>query len=188
MTQTHDRGQCLERYRDYLHLLGRLHLKGRFHGKLDLSGVVQQTLLEAHQASDQFPWGRDGEQTAWLRRALACNLTDALRRLGAAARDVGREQSLDELLDESSARIEHWLAAEQTSPSRRAERNEQLLRLAAALTDLPPDQRSAVELHHLQGLTLAETAARLDRSKEAVAGLLFRGLTRLRAALGAAPP
>ena len=34
-------------------------------------------------------------------------------------------------------------------------------------------------LHHLQGLTLSETAVRLGRSEAAVGGLLHRGLKRL---------
>ena len=39
--------------------------------------------------------------------------------------------------------------------------------------------KSGTVLHHLHGLKLAEVALELDRSESAVAGLLFRGLTKL---------
>jgi RNA polymerase sigma-70 factor (ECF subfamily) len=83
-------------------------------------------------------------------------------------------------VDESAARLERMLAAEQTSPSQQAVRQEDLLRLAEALARLPEDQRAAVELHHLEGRTLAETAAALGRTRAAVASLVFRGLRNLR--------
>lgn len=170
----------LERYRAYLHLLGHLQLDARLQGKVDLSGVVQVTLLEAAAANEQVRRASDAERLTWLRRVFANNLTDEIRKLGAQMRDVDRELSLEEALERSSQRIEGWLAAEQSSPSERAERGEQLLRLAEALAQLPPDQRRAVEMHHLQGASLADIAAALERSKEAVAGLLYRGLCRLR--------
>jgi RNA polymerase sigma-70 factor (ECF subfamily) len=72
------------------------------------------------------------------------------------------------------------LAAERSSPSHQAVRQEDLLRLAEALGRLPEDQRSAVELHHLEGRTLAEIAQVLGRSRSAVASLVFRGLRNLR--------
>jgi len=170
----------LERYRDALHLLARLHLDPRLRGKVDLSGVVQQTMLEAYQARTQFPAAGAGPPPAWLRRVLANNLTDEVRKLTAAARAVDREQSLERALGASSARIEAWLAAEQSSPSQQAMREEEVSRLAVALAQLPDDQRTAVELHHLQGLPLAEVAAQLGRTKGATAALLFRGLKKLR--------
>ena len=95
-----------------------------------------------------------------------------------------REWSLDAALDQSASRLEHWLAAEQSSPSQRAIRQEELLRMAEALAALPEAQRRAIELHHLQGWPLAEIAAELDTTKAAVAGLLHRGLKTLRARLG----
>jgi RNA polymerase sigma-70 factor (ECF subfamily) len=175
--------QKLERYRAYLRLLARLHLDARLQGKLDPSDVVQQTLLQAYRALDQFRGHSDGELAAWLRQILARNLAHAVRDLGRAKRDVGLERSLEAAVDASSLRLEAWLAAEQSSPSQRAERNEQLLRLAEALTTLPEAQREAVVLHYWQGQSLAEIGTRLDRTPAAVAGLLHRGLKQLRGLL-----
>jgi RNA polymerase sigma-70 factor (ECF subfamily) len=177
-------GANLERYRAYLCLLARGQLDGRLREKLDASDVVQQTLLEAHQKRAQFRGRTAAEEAAWLRQMLAHNLADAVRALGRAKRDAALERSLDAALDASSCRLEKWLAAEQSSPSQHAVRHEQLLRLTAALAQLPDGQRDAVVLHHLQGLSLADLAARLGRSESAVAGLLHRGLKRLRELLG----
>ena len=72
-------GVLLDGFREYLRLLARLQLSAKLSGKIDLSGVVQQTLLEAYQAQE-FP-SDVAQQAAWLRRALANNLTDEIRRL-----------------------------------------------------------------------------------------------------------
>jgi RNA polymerase sigma-70 factor (ECF subfamily) len=173
----------MERYRAYLHLLARLRLDRRLQGKLDASDVVQQTLLQAHQALDGFRGHTEAEQAAWLRQILARNLAHAVRDLRRDKRDVARECSLEAALDESSARLEAWLAAEQSSPSEKACHNEQLLRLAEALTELPEDQREAVVLHYFQGCSLAEIGEQLGRSTGSVSGLVFRGLKLLRGLL-----
>jgi len=172
--------QELERFRDYLGLLARLQLDGALQGKVDVSGVVQQTLLEAHQALTQFPDRNEALRAAWLRQILANNLRDEIRKFRAAARDAQRECSLEAALELSSSHLGSWLAANHSSPSQQALRHEELLALAHALTRLPADQRQAVELHHLKGLALADVAWQLGRSKGAVAQLLFRGLKRLR--------
>jgi len=177
-----DLGRHLDGFREYLRLLARLQLRANLAGKIDLSGVVQQTLLEAYQARDGFPLD-PAQQAAWLRRALANNLTDEIRRLGSRGKERVEEQSLEQALEASSARLEAWLAREESTPGRKAVRREQLSRLAEALLQLPDDQRRAVELHHLQGMSLAGVGQQLGRSREAVAGLVFRGLKKLRSLL-----
>jgi RNA polymerase sigma-70 factor (ECF subfamily) len=179
-------GPTLDGFSAYLRLLARLQLGDHPAGKVDLSGVVQQTLLEAYQARADFP-AAAAEQAAWLRRALAHNLTDEIRRLGSRGQQRVGERSLEQALEASSARLEAWLARDGSTPSGRAVHNEQLTRLAQALPQQPDDQRLAVELHHLQGLSLADVGARLGRSREAVAGLVFRGLKKLRALIAKSP-
>jgi len=174
--------QDLERFRAYLSLLARLEVAPRLRDKVDLSGVVQQTLLEAHQGLIEHPRQdrSEAEAVAWLRSILSHNLADVLRKLTARKRDVRLEWSLDSALDQSASRVEQWLAAEQSSPSQHAIRQEELLRMAESLASLPESQRRAIELHHLQGRPLAEIAAELGSTKAAVAGLLHRGLKTLR--------
>ena len=183
--ETASQGLALERFRHYLLLLARLHLTHQLQAKLDPSDVVQQTLLEAHQKQAQFRGKSVAEMAAWLRQMLACTIADAMRAFHRAKRDVTQERALEAALENSSSRLEAWLAADHSSPSQRAMRAEQLLQLAEALAQLPEDQRRAVELKHLQGESVSAIAGRLGRSETAVGGLLRRGMTRLRELLQA---
>lgn len=178
----------LERFRDFLMLLCRLQLGPQMRGRLDASDLVQLTLLDACRDRAAFRGSTEEELAAWLRRMLACNLVDARRALGREKRDITRERSLEQQLQESCLQMEACLEAVQTSPSGRAVRNEQLLLLAAALQQLPDAQREAIELHHLQEISLAQTAAALNRSQASVAGLLRRGLRGLRQLLDEPTP
>jgi RNA polymerase sigma-70 factor (ECF subfamily) len=172
------RGRHLERYRAYLLLLARAQLDRGLQAKLDPSDVVQQTLLKAHQNWDQFRGSSEAELAAWLRSILAHHLADMVRKFDPW---LGRrDRSLEAALEQSSARLESWLAAEDTSPSKKLERQEQLLRMAQALAGLPDDQRSALELRHLRGQAVAEVAREMGRSTAAVGSLLYRGLKSLR--------
>jgi RNA polymerase sigma-70 factor (ECF subfamily) len=173
----------LERFRSYLHLLVSLQLDPRLKGKLDASDVVQQTLLKAHEAQSQFRGLSMPEQAAWLRQILANCLADEVRKFGRDKRQVDLERSLEAELQQSSARLENWLAGDVSSPSQHVVRQEELLKLAEGLAELPEDQRRAIELHHLSGLTVAEVGDELGRTRAAVAGLLRRGLEGLRARL-----
>ena len=168
----------LEAFRNYLELLARARMDPRLRGKLDPADLVQQTLARAVAAQDRFR-GDDARRAAWLRTILARVMIDAVRKFGRPGGGE-RERSLEAALEHSSARLEAFLAADLTSPSGRAERNERLLRLADALARLPEEQRRAVELRHLQGLPLVEIAAQMGRSVDSVVGLIHRGLRALR--------
>jgi RNA polymerase sigma-70 factor, ECF subfamily len=167
-------------YRPYLRVLAGAQFPRQLRGTLDPSDVVQKTLLKAHQNLAQFRGRTDGELAAWLRRILTNVLTDELRRAAAAARDVALEQSIGPAVEQSSAWLEAWLARDGASPSEQALRQEELLRLAEALAQLPDDQRTAVELQKLQGCSVEAIAREMGRTRTAVGGLLRRGVRRLR--------
>jgi RNA polymerase sigma-70 factor, ECF subfamily len=169
----------LETYREYLHLLGRTQLDERLAAKVDLSGVVQQTLLEGHkQQADWFSMD-SSERSAWIRRIFTNNLLDEIRRYRTQARDARREHSLETSLESSVARLNSLIPAETSTPSQRAIRDEQAVLLANAMAKLPDDQRIAIELHHLQEMPLADVGLRMQRSKGAIAALIFRGMRKL---------
>jgi RNA polymerase sigma-70 factor (ECF subfamily) len=172
--------QAWEDYRDYLHLLARLQLDPRLRGKLDPSDVVQLTLVKAYQNREQFRGNTAGEEAAWLRRILTNTLIDAVRKY---QRELDLEHDFGRAVGDSSARLEAWLSADQSSPSEVAVRQEQLLHLARALARLPEDQRGVVEMHHMHDASVAEIAALLGRTEASVAGLLRRGLQNLRTLL-----
>jgi RNA polymerase sigma-70 factor (ECF subfamily) len=171
---------ALEPYRDYLRLLARMQMSRQLQAQLDASDVVQLTLLKAHEKIGQFCGQTEAELAGWLRRILANQLTTALRRLNRGGGAAGLERSLEAAVEDSSVRLEAWLAANQSSPSEQAMRQERLLRLSAALAQLPEDQRVALELKHLQGCSVEVISVHLGRTKQAVGGLLYRGLKRLR--------
>jgi RNA polymerase sigma-70 factor, ECF subfamily len=173
----------IERFRSYLMLMARMKIDRKLCAKLDASDVVQQTLLEAHQARESFRGDDTAAQAAWLRQILARNLANAVRDLTRGKRDVRKERALQRDLDASASQLEGWLAAEQSSPSQKMERHERALQLAEALSQLPATQRDALLLRHFQGLPLAEIAQQLDCTTAAVTGLLHRGLKNLRKSL-----
>lgn len=176
-----------ERYRAYLHLLARHQMDEQFRSKYDSSDLVQQTLAQAHEKIGQFRGQSEGELKAWLRRILANNLKNKFQEFGSQKRDFARQQSLEAALEDTSSRLEEWLAAEQPSPSDEAMQHELLQRLAERLSQLPADQRRALELRHLQGCSVEQISRQMSRTEPAVAGLIRRGIKKLRELLGDDP-
>jgi RNA polymerase sigma-70 factor, ECF subfamily len=172
--------EALEPFRRYLELLARVHLDASLRGKLDPADLVQQTLLRACAALPELRNRSPAALTAWLRQILAHTLADTVKHYHRDCRDVNLERSLEADLDHSSSGLAAWLAANQTSPSEAAQRNEELLNLANALAGLPEPLREVVILKHCRGQTLQQIADQIGKSVPSVASLLRRGLEALR--------
>jgi RNA polymerase sigma-70 factor (ECF subfamily) len=144
---------------------------------LDPSDVAQQTLLKAHENIKGFRGKTDAELQAWLRAILAQQFALIARKRG---RQGLRTHSLEAALEQSSARLESLAAIEESSPSQKIARAERLVELAMQLAKLPEDQRSALELRYLRGLSVPAVAQQMGRSTVSVTGLIYRGTRALR--------
>lgn len=91
-----------------------------------------------------------------------------------------RECPLDEPIKQSASRLESYLQSDESSPIAQVIRHERAELLLRAMSGLREDQRTAIELHHLQQLPLQEIATRMNRPKGAVAALIYRGIKKLR--------
>jgi len=172
--------EALEPFRKYLEVLAQLHLDSKLRAKLDPADIVQQTMLRACSAIGELNRREPEVLAAWLRRILANVLADAVRHFERGKRAAGLECSIEAELDRSASGLAGWLAADHTSPSAAAARNEELLRLVATLAALPDNMREVLVLKHCEGLTLQRIAERTGRTMPAVASLLRRGLEEMR--------
>jgi RNA polymerase sigma-70 factor (ECF subfamily) len=172
----------LERCRPLLRLqVRRLQLDSRLRHRFDSSDLIQDALTRAVGRADQFRGSSEGEAIRWLQRILHTVVLNKVEEASTQARDYQREAPLQDMLADSSARMESFLAMPAPSPAECVERAELLLRLAEHVDRLPKDQGDVVNLRDLHGYKIEEIAQMLDKTEKSVAGLLLRGRQALRA-------
>jgi RNA polymerase sigma-70 factor (ECF subfamily) len=117
--------------------------------------------------------------TTWLYTIAHNRVVDHWRRRGLKVASLDTRDSSDDADDPPFEPA----AASQDEPQRRAELNEQLRKLGAALEALPPAQREVFLLREEAGLTLPEIAEVAGIDLEAAKSRLRYALAKLREAL-----
>jgi len=132
--------------------------------------ATQDAFLKAYRALGGY---RGGSFKAWLLRIVTNTCYDALR-----ARQRRRSSSLDDL----DVAPEHaWqLVNGHAGPEEQALRRELGRVIQAGIATLPPDQRTAVVLSDIQGLSYQEAAEAMGCSLGTVKSRLSRGRAKLR--------
>ena len=163
-----------EDYRNYLVFLARLLMPRGLQRMGDASDIVQSALVKAFAKAHQFKGDPGPEFKGWLREILCNTMKDFVRKHGKSP-----EQSLRDI-EASRSWMEQVFQADQASPSEPVKRDELLERLANELAELPEEQQKVLVQKYYLGRTVAEIAKDLGRTPASVAGLLRRGLDRLR--------
>ncbi len=163
-------------YREYLMVLARSQVSVDLRGRIDPSDLVQETLCDALRDLPRHRGRTRAEMMGWLRSLLRFNLIDRLRRL----RLEGPVVSLDGSLDQTSHGMNCLVQSGRSAPEVRAVREEDALLLTAMLGQLSGPQAEAIILKHCQGMSVAEIGRHMNRTPEAIGGLLRHGMRRLR--------
>ncbi len=140
----------------------------------DAEEVAQDALVRAYDALAGYD--RDRIRGLRLRPWLATITLNLARNRRRRIADRRPPASLEPLL------VAGWepSASSNALPSAIADRREAQSELAAALRNLAPAIREAVVLRHVDGMSVAETAAALGRPEGTVKAQVHRGLAMLR--------
>lgn len=146
----------------------------------DPDDILQEVYLDVARQIDRFEDRGPGSFLNWVRAILNQKLVDARRAAHCQARDVDREVPAAGVTAESYWNLLDDLYAESGTPSRVVRRQEALDALLASFSELSEAHRRVIQLRFLEGLSVVETAARLNRSEAAVVALTKRALAALR--------
>ncbi len=176
--------QLLKQHEQRLLTSIRAELRQRLRQRLESQDVLQQVYLDALHNLAQFVERGPDSFFAWLRRIALNRICDLDRRHFQSAKRGAEKRVADLHTELGMSQLFHDLAASRASPSAAADAGNRERVLRDALAQLSPDQRQAIELRYLQQLSVADAAAKMERSENAVRSLCVRGLIRLREFLG----
>jgi len=164
-----------EKYQKRLALLIHYKLRPELRRLADVEDVLQETFLEAFRDLKQFRYQKPGGFLGWLSRIADHVIADA-------ARFHGRHKRRAELVRfRSEGTPDGPEPVDSATPSRLLAEKEGLLALIQKLDQLPEEYRRAILLAKVEGLSNAEMAEQLGRTREAAALLLHRAIKRFRA-------
>lgn len=143
--------------------------------------VLQEVYTQVFRHMGRFEDRGTESFLGWINTILDRKLIDARRAAHRNVRNVDREvprlgppeaQSYWNLLDHAYA--------DTRTPSRVVRRQEAMNAVVASLSSLPDAHRQVLQLRFLDGLSVAEAAARLSKTEAAVVALTQRALKALR--------
>jgi RNA polymerase sigma-70 factor, ECF subfamily len=176
----------LEQHRDRLRRMIAVRLDRRLAPRLDPSDVVQEALADAARRLPEYLRDRPMPFYPWLYRLATDRLAVTHRdHIASSVRAVGREERIDgPCPDEMTVtRLVDRLAANDTTPGRRAAREERRRLLTTAIERLDSADREVLGLRYLDQLAFDEIAAVLGIGLSAVKMRHLRALERLRRVL-----
>jgi len=167
--------RAFETYQRRLAVLVHFKLSERTRTFAEVDDIVQETLLRAFRDINSFSYRSPGSFLRWLSAIADHAIVDRVRY-------EGRERRAgEEVAFRSESNPAGPEPADTKTPSRLMAQKEAVERLLARLSSLPEDYRKAILMAKIEGLSTAEMAEQMGKSREAVALLVYRAVKRFRA-------
>jgi RNA polymerase sigma-70 factor (ECF subfamily) len=166
--------RAFERHRRRLAVLVHYKLSPQARAFCEVEDLVQETCLRAFRDIASFTWQSPGSFFHWL-SAIADHAIVDRQRYQNRERRAG-----EEIPFRSASNPLGPEPADSRTPSRLFAQQEAVERLLARMDALPEEYRQVLLLAKIEGLSTAEIAARMGKSREAVALLVYRALKRFR--------
>jgi RNA polymerase sigma-70 factor (ECF subfamily) len=167
--------RLFEKYSRRLAVLIHYKLSPERREVLEVDDILQGTLFKAFRDIDTFTYRSPGSFLRWLSAIADHVIIDE-------ARFQSRQRRHAEVLAfRSPSNPQGAEPADSKTPSRLLGERQSFEALMDRLNALPEDYRQVIVLAKIEGLTTAEIAEQLGKSREAVALLLHRAIKRFRA-------
>ncbi len=153
---------------------------------ISVDDVLQETYLCAFRDIRSFQPRGCGAFYRWLESIAEHRLLDAIKAERAVKRG-GRRAKAEAPTGGEPGSVVGWLemlAEYERTPSQSAAGHQAVAIIQSALGDLKEEYREVLRLRYVEGLPVAEAAARMKRTEGAVCLLCHRALRRLRQDLG----
>lgn len=148
--------------------------------RVDPEDIIQESFIAASKRFGEYLAGRKVPVFIWLRGLAIERLIDAQRyHLGAAKRDIRREDAAKHWIDQSTFELLHHVASNQKTPSRLVADQQRNSNMRNALLKLSDRYREVLVLRFFESLSVAETAAAMNTSVANTKVLQFRALQKL---------
>lgn len=166
-------------HEDRLRRMIRSRIDPRLHRRVGESDVLQEVFAAAARGLEEYRDEKDIPLYFWLRGIARNKLLEVHRQhLATAMRDPAREV-YSAGADVSSMNLAEMLAAKESRPSGRIQRDEQKKELVDALERLDAIDREILALRHFEQMSNAETASVLGIEESAASKRYSRALQRL---------
>ena len=175
--------RLLDRHREALRRMIRMRLDKKIQGRVDVSDVVQDVLLEASRRLPQYLENPVMSFHLWVRQIAKDRIIDAHRRHRVSAkRSVDREQQLAVHLgaDRSTMELVAEIHDRGLTPAAAATRQEMARLVESALGQLSDQDCEIIVMRHYEQLSNQEIAETLDLTEPAAGMRYLRAIRRLR--------